>query len=107
MEDIERAKEDKYLSKHEKVILHNQAIQQITDITPSLFNDLTECPLNQDFSKIKEWELEHWRPTKVAALISKNYVRHAVKLVILLGEAYTDYKNDDFYDCGYEMGEVV
>ena len=45
MEDIERAKEDKWLEQMEKVHCINLAVKEISDITTSMFEDVRACPL--------------------------------------------------------------
>ena len=82
-------------------------MNEVLSITPDMMDELAECPLGDNLTKMQTWEAKYWNPMVLKDAVAKNYVKHGIKLLILMGEAYSDYAQNDFYDLGYEVGQMA
>ena len=95
------------MSSKDKKQYRKDAMNEVLSITPDMMDELAECPLGDNLTKMQTWEAKYWNPMVLKDAVAKNYVKHGIKLLILMGEAYSDYAQNDFYDLGYEVGQMA
>ena len=95
------------MSSKDKKQYRKDAMNEVLSITPGMMDELAECPLGDNLTKMQTWEAKYWNPMVLKDAVAKNYVKHGIKLLILMGEAYSDYAQNDFYDLGYEVGQMA
>ena len=105
IETLERTS-DKWMSLSDKSKYRRNAINEILDITPGMMDELEDCPLGGNLDNIESWMAKYWNPYVLKDAVTKNYVKHGMKMLVLMGEAYGDYAQNDFYDLGYEVGQI-
>ena len=66
-------------------------MNEILALTPDMMDELAECPLGDNLTKMTEWEAKYWNPYVLTDAVTKNYAKHGIKLLVLMGEAYGDY----------------
>ena len=92
------------MSLKDKKEYRKNAMNEILSITPDMMDELENCPLGDNLTKMESWEAKYWNPYVLKDAMTKNYVKHGVKILVLIGEAYSDYAQNDFFDLGYEVG---
>ena len=107
VDDLDRCN-DKWISFKEKKKLGMDALSQVMKLTPDVIADIKDtCPLGDNLDQIIKWEAQYWNPSKVAALMARNYFSHVLKMVGMSSESFQAFKDEDFYQFGEDIGEMI